>query len=138
MEEIIKKLKDLAESHLGTAENKEAIIERIKLLKSNNIAPPPIEYLNIIHKINGIRTAFACFYGCINKKNGVLLDIVEENMRYNLEDKSEIIVLGHNPIEYLVYNNKEKFYETRDIITNEHTSSFNNIQTAISYFFDLY
>jgi hypothetical protein len=40
-------------------------------------------------------------------------------------------------MDYLAYNNNNKIYETRDKQTDEVTFTFNTLEDALSYFFDL-
>ena len=131
---LIKQNQDLS---IGPTTTKEDIANRLIMLQACEFAPPPLEYLQLITELNGIISFDARLYGCYDKSNEVFIDFLDKNLLLDRTDKKCIIALGENIMDYLAYNNQEKIYETRDKQTDEVTFTFNTLEDALSYFFDL-
>jgi hypothetical protein len=69
MENIIKKIQNNINIATKKSCSNEDIATRLILLQATNFAPPPLEYLQFIQKINGIKSFDACIYGCYEKSN---------------------------------------------------------------------
>lgn len=137
MEHIIEIFKQEPEFYIGTSCTKEEITHRLILLNACDFTPPPLEYLQFLTKLNGIHSQDAKLYGCYELSNNIFLDFVDKNLLLDRNDKKCIIILGENIMDYLAYNNNNKIYETRDKQTDEVTFTFNTLEDALSYFFDL-
>lgn len=107
------------------------------MLQACKFTPPPLEYIEFLIKINGMRSFDANLYGCYELSNDVFVDFLDKNLLLDRTDKKCIIVIGENMMDYLTYNNNEKIYETRDKQTDQITYTFDNLENALSYFFDL-
>ena len=107
------------------------------MLQALEYAPPPLEYLQFLIQVNGIHSFDANLYGCYDFSDDIFTDFLDKNLLLDRTDKRGIMLLGENTMDYLVYNNKDKSYETRDKQTDEITFTFDNLKDALSYFFDL-
>ena len=137
MHNTIKLIKENHNFLTGHPTTNEDIANRLIMLQACEFAPPPLEYLQFLTKINGIRSFDATLYGCYDKSNEIFIDFLDKNLLLDRTDKKCIIALGENMMDYLTYNHNQKIYETRDINTDQITYIFNNLKDALSYFFDL-
>ena len=137
MEQIINVVKNNPYHLIGNSTTKDDIANRLILLQALEYAPPPLEYLQFLIQVNGIHSFDANLYGCYDFSDDIFTDFLDKNLLLDRTDKRGIMLLGENTMDYLVYNNKDKSYETRDKQTDEITFTFDNLKDALSYFFDL-
>ena len=137
MESIIDKIQNNIDITTKQPCSNEDIATRLILLQATNFAPPPLEYLQFIKKINGLRSFDACIYGCYEKSNSNFIDFLDKNILLDRSDKMSIITLGENTMDYLVYNKNNENYETRDLKTDQITFTFKTLKDALSYFLAL-
>ena len=137
MTDLITLIKQNATLTTGTPATKEDITNRLIILQATEFAPPPLEYIQFLTKLNGLHSFEARLYGCYSKSTPTFIDFLDKNLLLDRPDKKCIMVLGENVMDYLTYNNKQKIYETRDIDTDDVTFTFNTLEDALSYFFDL-
>ena len=134
MNNIIEKIQHHTDFATTNPCSKQDITTRLLLLKTTDIALPPLEYLQFLQKINGVKSFDACIYGCYEKSNSNFIDFLDKNILLDRSDKMRIITLGENTMDYLVYNKNNEVYETRDLNTDQVTFTFKTLEDALSYF----
>lgn len=137
MNDLAQKLLSLPNIATAPTCKQEDIISHLALLQACKFSPPPLEYLQFLTKINGIRSFDATLYGCYDKSDEIFIDFLDKNLLLDRNDKKCIIALGENIMDYLTYNHNQKIYETRDKQTDDVTYTFDTLEDALSYFFDI-
>ena len=137
MKNIINFIKNDTTTLIGNKTDSNELLLRLTLLNASQIAYPNLEYIQFIKEINGLKNYDTTIYGCYEETDKIFIDILDKNILLDRTDKSCILVLGENIMDYLVYNKQYKKYETRDRDTDEITFTFDTLKDALSYFLDI-
>lgn len=131
MKNIINKIKELPFGSVGNSSPSLHIISMQQDLKFNNLPTMPNEFTELLHHANTINYDGAFVFG-INP-NSYFLDILSENLRLELSDSENLLILGGDNFEYLAYNQKDECYQIIDKEDMEVLETYSQLSEALSY-----
>lgn len=111
----MKNLINHLESNPAIAKGEGADIRNImiaqSLLRQNGLPVFPEDFSELLGLYNGLFHEGASLWG-IKPSNSIFFDIVEENL--SLNPPSDLLILGFDEWDYLVYNEDEEAYQLND------------------------
>ena len=131
MKKIINKIKELPFGSAGSAAPSLHIISMQQDLKFNNLPTMPTEFTELLHHTNTINYDGVFIFG-INP-NSYFLDILSENLRLELPNSENILILGGDDFEYLAYNPKDDCYQIIDKDDMKVLETYSRLPEALSY-----
>lgn len=135
MQKLIQTLQNLPLRLTAKPASTEQIIRTQQDLKINNIAAIPQDFTELLHQINTIEHD-GCYLFGINPRS-YYLDIFAENEMINLPNKENLLILGYDDFDYLIYNQTKECYQIIDKDSIEVLQTFSNLTKAIKYLFKI-
>ncbi len=135
MQELIQTLQNLPLMLTAKPASTEQIIRAQQDLKINNIAAIPQDFTELLHQINTIEYD-GCYLFGINPRS-YYLDIFAENEMIDLPNKENLLILGYDEFDYLIYNHTKECYQIIDKDSIEVIQTFSNLTKAIKYLFKI-
>lgn len=130
MKKIIEQIRTTPNTGLGKPVDSRKIILCQKELMKNNIAPIPNSFLELLHTYNAISYDGAEIFGIFpNEKS--FFDIVKANLMSPFNNKSNIVVLGCDEFDYMVYNTQGSTYQIIDKEDLEVLEEYTDIEQAL-------
>lgn len=138
MEKLVNFINTLGSTaHTGPKLDSKDIIICQKELCRHGIAPVPGPYLEFLHHFNALTCDSAALFG-IAPQGDFYLDILRENILIDHPEKSAIIILGYDEMNYLGCNSQKSLYLIIDKSDLEVLHTYNNCDDALMYFLKIY
>lgn len=130
----------------------ELVIESEDLVCGDGIESRKLAIYNMELTKNGLPALPADFCGFLEECNGVLgdgisvfganpeapfADILSENIKLNLEEKADLLVLGFDDFDYLVFNARDNLFQLIEKIDMELMAEYPSCQGALEHIMEL-
>ena len=97
----------------------------------------PADYVTLLRYVNGAFSDDVYLFGVQPENWPGLDDVVEQNEKYNSEFSDNIIFLGTNDFDWLVYDAQTQNFQIRSRIQGEIVRIFPDFESAIRLWFAL-
>lgn len=136
MQNILAKIRCLGSAYTGKSADSEAIILCQRRLLLNRRPAIPADYLELLHAFNSLSYDGSHLFG-IRPRPESDLDILYENALIELPEPGSALVLGLDEMEYLIWNNRQKSYQTIDKDSFQVLNTYKTCETALLDFLKL-
>lgn len=136
MEKILAKISTLGDAYKGRALDKEKMLLEQRELTLNNMPMMPVDFVELLHQYNSLSYDGSHLFG-VEPRDGTDLDIVIENSLINNPNREEMLILGFDDMDYLVWNEKEELYQTIDKCSFQMINRYKDCETALFDFLKL-
>ena len=130
MKRLFENLNKISSRHQGKPVNVQKIILAQKELVQNRNASLPHDFLEFLHRCNGISYDGAAIFG-IAPEGRIFLDLVQANKMSPLSGFPELVILGCDEFDYLAYNAERRQYQIIDKEDSEVLEEYSDIEPAI-------
>ncbi len=131
MKQLLKLIAALPYSLPGKPAPAEDVIAVQQDLKFNGLPALPEDFVRFLHHVNTLNYDGLFIFG-INPRS-YFLDILSENLRLNLPQKENILILGYDEFEYLAYCAPHACYQIIDKDTLEVVETYADLTAAMKY-----
>ena len=95
----------------------------------------PPDYVALLRYVNGAFSDRALLFGVMPESWPGLEDVVTQNERYNSDVFGEMILLGTNDFDWLVYDAAQEEYQIRERQGMTVIENFADLEQALHYWF---
>ena len=95
----------------------------------------PLDYVALLRYVNGAFSDRALLFGVMPESWPGLEDVVTQNERYNSDVFGEMILLGTNDFDWLVYDAAQEEYQIRERQGMTVIENFADLEQALHYWF---
>ena len=95
----------------------------------------PPDYVALLRYVNGAFSDRALLFGVMPESWPGLEDVVTQNERYNSDVFGEMILLGTNDFDWLVYDAAQEEYQIRERQGTTVIENFADLEQALHYWF---
>ncbi len=138
MQVLVNNLRDKNNLQCGDRADVYNNIDAKHYLKANGIGVFPNEYFLFIKYINGIISDDGFLWGVMPNTGYGFEDAVSRNEKLNRKDKYNVVVLGSNSLDWLVYDIDSQQYQMRSKKNDDVIHRFFNLVDAVSFMFKVY
>ena len=136
MEKVLARISTLTDAYKGRALDMEKMLLMQRKLKLNNMPMIPADFVELLHQYNSLSYDGSHLFG-VEPRVGTDLDIVVENALASNPNRENILILGFDDVDYLVWNEKEELYQTIDKCSFQMINKYKDCETALFDFLKL-
>ncbi len=106
-------------------------------LKQEDKCPLPQDYVTLLRYVNGAFSDTAYLFGIQPEAWPGLDDVIEQNEQYNQNFMNNVLFLGVNDFDWLVYDAHLNSFQVRSRLNGEVVKLFPSLEDALVYWFKL-
>ena len=105
-------------------------------LMLNNMPQIPDDYIKVLHEYNSLACDGCVIFG-ISPRDETDLDLITENALIHHNFKTDVLILGWNELEYLIWNAMTSKYQIVDKVDFEVLKTYHTCKDALWDFLKL-
>lgn len=101
-------------------------------LKEIGLAELPEDLMRFLHQANGIWFDGASIFGA-EPASGLFTDIMSANLDLNRDDRNEVLVLGEDENDFLIYDAASGLYQIIDKVDGMVWAKYTSLKEAVEH-----